>query len=76
MDMYEKLQRILVIAQKDFSYLAWQKTFQEAEEDFEAFANSQPLNVQTILWNYAHGGRMMNQRLVNLACEYMDFPEE
>ncbi len=75
MDIFEKQQRIRKIAQEDLSYQAWYQTFLECEHAFEAFAFQQPEEIQNILWGYAAGGRMMNQRLLNLACEHMIFPE-
>ena len=74
MNVFEKQSRIQHIAQKDFSYNAWHRIFEESEKEFEAFANSQPEAIRTILWSYAQSSRMMNQRLLNIACEHMDFP--
>lgn len=76
MDTFEKQAQIQVIAQKDFSYNAWCRIFEESEKSFQAFADSQPEAIRNILWSYAQGGRMMNQRLLNIACEYMAFPSE
>lgn len=71
--MFEKQERLMKIAQSDPSYLLWNKTYEDAKAQFEAYANAQPQEIQDILWGYAAGGRMMNQRLLNLACEHMDF---
>ena len=68
----EKLERI---AQEDESYLIWKKSFEECAKDFEVFAYQQPKEIQNILIGYAVAGRMMQQRKVNLACCYMEFPE-
>lgn len=76
MDAFEKQKRIMQIAQEDYSYNVWLRIFEESEKDFEVFANSQPEEIRSILWSYAQGGRMMNQRLLNLACESMNFPEK
>lgn len=73
MNTFEKQNRIKRIAENDLSYMAWYQTFAQSEADFEAYAANQPEEIQNILWNYAAGGRMMNQRLLNIACEYMDF---
>ena len=54
------------------------KTFSSTvkyEHAFEVFASKQSEEIQDILWGYAAGGRMMNQRLLNLACEHMIFPK-
>ena len=40
---------------------------------FYGFSNAQPEDVKNFLWGYADAGRMMQQRKVNLACEYMEF---
>ncbi len=73
MDVFEKQTRIQAIAQSDFPYNAWRRIFEESEAEFQAFTDSQPESICSILWSYAQSGRMMNQRLLNIACEYMDF---
>lgn len=74
--MFQKQERLMEIARKDLSYQTWSQTFSDAQEQFEAYVQAQPEGIQNILWGYAAGGRMMNQRLVNLACEYMEFTEK
>jgi len=74
MDSFEKQAKIQRIAQDDFPYTFWIRIFEKSEKAFRAFADSQPEAIRTILWSYAQSGRMMNQRLLNLACEHMDFP--
>ena len=76
MDMFEKQRRITKLAEKDLSYTTWNKIFEETEEDFRRYADSQPEEIRNFLWGYAQSGQMKNQRLLNLACEYMEFPEE
>lgn len=73
MNTFAKQNHIEKIAENDPIYMAWFQTFAESEAAFEAYVSKQPKEIQTILWNYAGGGRMMNQRLLNIACEYMDF---
>ena len=68
--------QLLKIAQQDMIYLTWEKSFEECQEKFSQFADSQPEELRTILCGYADCGRMAQQRLVNLACENMIFPEE
>ncbi len=64
------------IAGSDSVYLVWKETYEAAADEFEAYANQQPDDVRQILWAYAESGRLMNQRLVNLACEHMRFPQK
>ena len=68
--------QLLKIAQQDMIYLTWEKSFEECQKKFSQFADSQPEELRTILYGYADCGRMAQQRLVNLACENMIFPEE
>lgn len=73
MAAFEKQARIQTIAQSDFSYNAWRRIFEESEQEFQVFADSQPEAIRSILYSFAQSGRMMNQRLLNIACEHMEF---
>lgn len=73
---FQNLDCLNIIADQDESYTIWKKTFHESAPQFEAYANSQPEEIRNILWGYAESGRLMYQRLVNLACEQMDFPNQ
>ena len=68
-----KLQKI---AEEDEIYQAWAKSYGDCKDAFAQFAGSQPEDVRNMLYGYADCGRMMMQRLVNLACEKMVFSEE
>ena len=57
-------------------YQVWANSFVACQEAFAAFASTQPEDVRNMLYGYADCGRMMQQRLVNLACEQMRFPDE
>ena len=76
MDTFEKQAHIQNIAEDDFSYNAWYRIFIESEKAFTDYANRQSEDIRTILWSYTQSGRMMNQRLLNIACEHMMFPSE
>ena len=67
---------LLEIAQKDVIYLTWEKSFEDCREAFEKFAADQPADIRNMLYGYADCGRMAQQRLVNLACEYMTFHDK
>lgn len=69
----KKLQRL---AENDEIYQVWANSYKDCIEAFTQFAASQPEEVRNMLYGYADCGRMMQQRLVNLACENMIFPEE
>lgn len=73
MDVFEKQKKLMEIAQNDNSYLVWSKTCDDTAKQFEEYVNAQPEDIRNILWGYAAGGQMKNQRLVNLACEHMEF---
>ena len=72
----QRQHKIYKIAETDLSYQVWSKTFEECRDAFTQFANSQPQEIRSILFGYADSGRMAQQRLLNLACENMRFPEE
>lgn len=68
--------RLENIGEADPSYGTWKSSMEAAEEDFEAFAGSQPEEIRNMLWCYAGGAKMMHQRLMNLVCQNMRFPDE
>lgn len=68
--------RIYKIAETDLSYQVWSHTFEECRDAFTQFADSQPQEIRSILYGYADSGRMAQQRLLNLSCENMHFPDE
>lgn len=72
----ERQNRILEIAETDMIYQVWARSYADNREAFAQFAAQQPEDIRNMLYGYADCGRMMQQRLVNLACEHMRFPEE
>ena len=68
--------RLAEIANKDISYQTWLKTMVSTEEAFEQYADIQPMKIRNLLWAYAGSVKMMHQRLMNLACLNMRFPDE
>ena len=72
----ERQKKLDQLAQKDESFCLWKKCYLQCAKEFETFANSQPEYIRNILWGYAESGRIMYQRMVNLACEKMVFPDE
>ena len=69
-------QRIYEIAKKDLAYQVWRDSFEQFHDAFAQFAGEQPDDIRNILYGYAEAGRMMNQRMVNLCCQNMVFPDE
>lgn len=69
-------QELYSIAEKDMIYQTWAKSYEACREDFTRFANRQPEDVRNFLYGYAECGRLMYQRMVNLACEHMIFLEK
>ncbi len=74
MDAMKRQAQLTELAQRDKPYQLWARVFAESREAFAAFADAQPPEIRQVLWSYAEGGRLMNQRLVNLACREMVFP--
>ena len=72
----ERQKKLEQLAQADVSFCLWKNSYLQYAKEFEIFANSQPEYIRNILWGYAERGRIMYQRMVNLACEKMIFPEE
>jgi len=74
--MFANMTRLLKIAEEDEAYQAWHRSWQEFAPAFMDFANSQPEETRNVLWGYAEAGRLAYQRMMNLACTHMAFPEE
>ena len=72
----ERQNRILEIAETDMISQVWARSYADCREAFAQFAAQQPEDIRNMLYGYADCGRMMQQRLVNLACENMRLPEE
>ena len=71
-----KWNRLKEITERDRIFNTWEKSFEACRKDFTKFADAQPQEIRSLLYGYADCGRMAQQRLVNLACEYMIFPDE
>ena len=67
---------LLKIAEQDNIYQVWARSFEDCKDAFAQFAATQPEEIRNMLYGYADCGRMMMQKMVNLACEHMVFPEE
>ena len=63
-------EELLKIAEADEAFCLWRNTYQNCKPEFEAYANAQSAQIRNFLWGYAESGRLMYQRLMNLACEY------
>ena len=75
MQNYERQERLLKIAQQDEIYQAYRQSYDECNQNFSRFVKWCPKKVRNYLCGYAESGRLMMQRMVNLACEHMEFPE-
>lgn len=76
MDWIAKQRRIYVLAEDDDAYVIWKTMYLRVQKEFEEFAATQPAQIQDVLRCYAECGRIMNQRLLNLACMHMEFSDE
>ena len=72
----QRYEKLLTLAQADENYLVWKNSYQQYQADFMRYADQQPVEIRNILYGYAECSRLIPQRLVNLACEVMVFPEE
>lgn len=70
---FEKQKRLLALAEQDYPYTVWETCRKEFESAFYTFADSQPEEIRNMLLGYAGAGDMINQRIINIACENMDF---
>lgn len=70
---FEKPEILLSIAQQDDPYLVWHNCREEFASAFHDFVESQPEEIRNVLLGYTCAGDMMHQRLLNIACEHMDF---
>ena len=76
MENKSKTERLYALAEQDPIYNVWRKGYEDSISSFKAFAQEQPEDVQNFLCGYADCGRMMLQRIVNIACETMEFVAE
>ena len=67
--------KLMALAEKDDSYMAWKQTYQSSEKDFERLMRYMPKKWRNIIVSYAEGGRFMMLRAANLACLNMDFTD-
>ena len=72
----ERQRRIWAIAEKDTVYDIWRHMHQISKEPFHEYANQCQDEIKQILLGYASSGEMMIQRILNIACEQLVFPEE
>lgn len=70
-----RLRRLRELAEQDEIYQIWKHGYDDCAKAFREFADSQPEEISNFLWGYAECGRIMQQRIVNLACDHMVFPE-
>lgn len=75
-DSFARQLKLFEIAENNSIYQVWARSFEDCREAFTQFADSQQEEIRNMLYGYADCGRMAQQKLVNLACEYMQFPEE
>lgn len=76
MTVLERQDTLMRIAKDDAAFQAWEKSYRDSESGFMQYADAQSEELRNILYGYAESGRLMYQRLVNLACEHMVFPDK
>lgn len=72
-DWLDRYDRLKELAQLDEIYLFWCKMYENYTTAFREYANAQPQELRDLLVEYAESGRLIYQRLANLACMHMDF---
>ena len=73
MDSSERQKKLYKLAEEDKIYMVWKNSFELFYADFQTYAKSQPDEIRNVLFGYADVGRMMMQKMVNIACEKMEF---
>ncbi len=76
MEQREKREKLYALAEQDDVYNVWKNGFEDCVQPFWEFVSKQPKDVQKILCGYADCGRMMMQRIINIACEKMEFVKD
>lgn len=71
-----RMERLQQLAQQDSIYQVWEKSYYEFSSKFHRIVRWCPKRIRNILFGYAESGRLMMQRMTNLACEHMEFPDE
>lgn len=72
----ERGKQLWALAEQDDIFLIWKDGYETCERPFREFAESCPEEIRKILYGYAERGQMMCQRVVNIACKYMDFVDQ
>ena len=67
------MHRLLQMAALDENYLVWKQEYMACGKKIEKFAKWFPRGVRNILFGYVNSGRMMYQRVLNIACQNMEF---
>ena len=76
MDNTGKTERLYALAEQDHIYNVWMNSYEDCITPFKSFAQDQPDEIRNFLYGYADCGRMMMQRIINIACDTMEFIEE
>ena len=71
-----RMHRLPQIAEQDSIYQVWEKSYYDFSDKFHKIARWCPKRIRNILCGYAESGRLMMQRMTNLACSHMEFPDE
>ena len=72
----ERFHRLQKIAEQDACYMVWKHSFDDVSQAFDTYIRQCSDEERNILCAYADGGHLMMQRLVNIACCNMQFPDE
>ena len=68
--------RLIELSENDEVFKVWKHSHDLFFAQFYAYASAQSADIQDFLFGYAESGKLMYQRMVNLACKYMAFIEK
>ena len=71
-----RMERLNRLAQEDLFYQTWSKYAKPREDAYREFFRAQPEDIQLMLYDYVDCCRVAQQRVIELACRHMIFPEE
>ena len=69
----QRQKHLRALAEQDEIYVMWKTCYEQSADKFAKIMKWCPKNVRNILTCYAESGRLMYQRMVNIACDHMEF---
>jgi len=73
MEDKKRFRRLMQIAEQDANYLAFKMDYEKCGKKLEKILKWCPKQIRSLFRAYTDCGRMMNQRILNIACANMEF---